>query len=72
MKLSLFTRLSLRTVALGYLFVLLVLPLAIILWRTFERGSALPGLDHHASGHLGVPAVDDHRGHRRRSTSYSG
>lgn len=38
MKLSLFTRLSLRTVALGYLLVLLVLPLVIILWRTFERG----------------------------------
>lgn len=38
MRLSAFTRLSLRTVALGYLFVLLVLPLAIILYRTFERG----------------------------------
>ncbi|WP_280221814.1 sulfate ABC transporter permease subunit CysW [Nocardia neocaledoniensis] len=38
MKLSLFTRLSLRAVALGYLAVLLVLPLVIILWRTFERG----------------------------------
>ncbi|WP_040775886.1 sulfate ABC transporter permease subunit CysW [Nocardia pneumoniae] len=38
MKLSPLTRISLRTVALGYLFVLLVLPLVIILWRTFERG----------------------------------
>ncbi|MBF6301416.1 sulfate ABC transporter permease subunit CysW [Nocardia amamiensis] len=38
MKLSPSTRISLRTVALGYLFVLLVLPLVIILWRTFERG----------------------------------
>ncbi|MFF0541931.1 sulfate ABC transporter permease subunit CysW [Nocardia thailandica] len=38
MKLSLLTRLSLRTVALAYLFILLVLPLIIILWRTFERG----------------------------------
>ncbi|MFE3545855.1 sulfate ABC transporter permease subunit CysW [Nocardia sp. NPDC059177] len=38
MKLSLFTRLSLRTVALGYLGVLLVLPLVIILLRTFENG----------------------------------
>ncbi|MFC4127574.1 sulfate ABC transporter permease subunit CysW [Nocardia rhizosphaerae] len=38
MKLSAVTRLSLRTVALGYLGVLLVLPLLIILWRTFERG----------------------------------
>ncbi|WP_278262788.1 sulfate ABC transporter permease subunit CysW [Nocardia sp. AG03] len=38
MKLSLLTRLSLRTVALGYLLVLLVLPLVIILVRTFERG----------------------------------
>src|SRR5690606_35045984 len=38
MKVSPLTRLSLRTVALGYLFVLLVLPLLIILWRTFENG----------------------------------
>lgn len=38
MKLAPSTRISLRTVALGYLFVLLVLPLVIILWRTFERG----------------------------------
>lgn len=38
MRLSAWTRISLRTVALGYLLILLVLPLAIILWRTFERG----------------------------------
>ncbi|WP_067654610.1 sulfate ABC transporter permease subunit CysW [Nocardia harenae] len=38
MKLSLPARLSLRVIALGYLFVLLVLPLLVILWRTFERG----------------------------------
>ncbi|MEU7765635.1 sulfate ABC transporter permease subunit CysW [Nocardia sp. NPDC049190] len=38
MKLSASTRISLRTVALGYLFILLLLPLLIILWRTFERG----------------------------------
>ncbi|MEV0435069.1 MULTISPECIES: sulfate ABC transporter permease subunit CysW [Nocardia] len=38
MKLSAFTRISLRTVALGYLLILLVLPLVVILWRTFERG----------------------------------
>ncbi|MFC6013263.1 sulfate ABC transporter permease subunit CysW [Nocardia lasii] len=38
MKLSGFTRISLRTVALGYLLILLVLPLVIILLRTFERG----------------------------------
>ncbi|WP_336083276.1 sulfate ABC transporter permease subunit CysW [Nocardia sp. SSK8] len=38
MKLSLFTRLSLRTIALGYLGILLVLPLVIILLRTFENG----------------------------------
>lgn len=38
MKLSWPTRISLRVVALGYLFVLLVLPLIIILWRTFEKG----------------------------------
>ncbi|MET7767384.1 sulfate ABC transporter permease subunit CysW [Nocardia sp. NPDC005366] len=38
MKLSALTRISLRTVALVYLFILLVLPLVIILWRTFEDG----------------------------------
>ncbi|MFD8099578.1 sulfate ABC transporter permease subunit CysW [Nocardia fluminea] len=38
MKLSAFTRISLRTVALAYLLILLVLPLVIILLRTFERG----------------------------------
>ncbi|WP_446225138.1 sulfate ABC transporter permease subunit CysW [Nocardia sp. IBHARD005] len=38
MRLSVFTRLSLRTVALGYLLILLVLPLGVILYRTFERG----------------------------------
>ncbi|MBF6132982.1 sulfate ABC transporter permease subunit CysW [Nocardia otitidiscaviarum] len=38
MKLSAMTRISLRTVALGYLFVLLVLPLGIILYRSFEQG----------------------------------
>ncbi|MEV5834175.1 sulfate ABC transporter permease subunit CysW [Nocardia sp. NPDC052112] len=38
MKLSWPTRISLRVVALGYLFILLVLPLIIILWRTFEKG----------------------------------
>ncbi|MBH0777212.1 sulfate ABC transporter permease subunit CysW [Nocardia bovistercoris] len=38
MKVSALTRISLRTIALAYLFVLLVLPLIIILWRTFEDG----------------------------------
>jgi sulfate transport system permease protein len=38
MKLSAPTRISLRVVALAYLFVLLVAPLIIILWRSFERG----------------------------------
>ncbi|MFR9751545.1 sulfate ABC transporter permease subunit CysW [Nocardia sp. 004] len=38
MKLSALTRISLRTVALGYLFALLLLPLLIILWRTFGQG----------------------------------
>ncbi|MCM6773680.1 sulfate ABC transporter permease subunit CysW [Nocardia sp. CDC159] len=38
MKLSAPTRISLRVIALGYLFVLLVAPLVIILWRSFERG----------------------------------
>jgi sulfate transport system permease protein len=32
------TRLGLRTIALGYLLVLLVVPLAMIFYRTFERG----------------------------------
>ncbi|RDI63979.1 sulfate ABC transporter permease subunit CysW [Nocardia pseudobrasiliensis] len=38
MKLSAPTRISLRVIALGYLLILLVAPLAIILWRSFERG----------------------------------
>ncbi|TLF73916.1 sulfate ABC transporter permease subunit CysW [Nocardia cyriacigeorgica] len=38
MKLSTPVRLSLRVVALGYLFVLLVLPLGVILYRTFGDG----------------------------------
>lgn len=38
MKLSVFTRISLRTVALGYLFVLLIVPIGVILYRTFENG----------------------------------
>ncbi|MRH89047.1 sulfate ABC transporter permease subunit CysW [Nocardia sp. SYP-A9097] len=38
MKLSTPTRLSLRVLALGYLLMLLVLPLGLILWRTFEPG----------------------------------
>ncbi|MFD0362904.1 sulfate ABC transporter permease subunit CysW [Nocardia sp. GCM10030253] len=38
MRLSALSRISLRTVALGYLLILLVLPLVLILWRTFENG----------------------------------
>ncbi|CAM2961080.1 sulfate ABC transporter permease subunit CysW [Skermania piniformis] len=38
MKLSYLSRISLRTVALGYLAVLVVLPVGMILWRSFERG----------------------------------
>jgi len=34
------TRLSLRAIALGYLFVLLLVPLAMIFYRTFEHGLA--------------------------------
>jgi sulfate transport system permease protein len=34
------TRWSLRTVAFGYLFFLLMLPVGVILWRTFENGLA--------------------------------
>jgi len=37
-KLSAFTRISLRTVALGYLFFLLLVPIGVILYRTFENG----------------------------------
>ncbi|MQY26577.1 sulfate ABC transporter permease subunit CysW [Nocardia aurantia] len=40
MKLSAPTRISLRVIALAYLFVLLVAPLIIILWRSFEHGIA--------------------------------
>lgn len=38
MNVSTPTKLSLRIVALAYLFVLLVVPVVLILWRTFERG----------------------------------
>ncbi|MEC3957335.1 sulfate ABC transporter permease subunit CysW [Nocardia sp. CDC153] len=38
MKVGFWTKISLRTVALAYLFILLLVPLGIILWRTFERG----------------------------------
>ncbi|GAA5030813.1 sulfate ABC transporter permease subunit CysW [Terrabacter aeriphilus] len=38
MKVSRRTRLSLRAVALGYLFVLVGVPIAVILWRTFAPG----------------------------------
>lgn len=38
MRLSAFTRISLRSVALAYLLILLVLPLGIILYRSFENG----------------------------------
>jgi sulfate transport system permease protein len=38
MKLSAFPRLTLRTIALAYLFVLLVVPVALIFYRSFEHG----------------------------------
>lgn len=38
MRISPFTRYALRTVALVYLFVLLVVPVALIFWRSFEHG----------------------------------
>jgi sulfate/thiosulfate transport system permease protein len=38
MKTSTSTRLTLRTVALAYLFVLLAVPIGLILWRTFGEG----------------------------------
>lgn len=38
MKLSAPSRISLRVIALAYLIVLLVAPLVIILWRSFEHG----------------------------------
>ena len=38
MNVSTPTRIGLRTVALVYLFVLLVVPVALIFWRSFERG----------------------------------
>ncbi len=40
MRLTRRSRLGLRTVALGYLFVLIVVPIAMILYRTFEHGVA--------------------------------
>ena len=39
----LFSRLGLRTVALAYLALILVGPLAVVFWRTFEDGFAPPG-----------------------------
>ena len=52
-RLAVHPQLSLRTVALGYLFVLLVVPLVIILWRTFEqRDRRVLRVDHHARGDL--------------------
>src|SRR3954454_25404717 len=38
MRVSRGIRLSLRVIALGYLFVLLAVPIGVILWRTFEPG----------------------------------
>ena len=38
MKVSPFTRYTLRTIALVYLFVLLVVPVGLIFWRSFEHG----------------------------------
>ncbi|HEY9315881.1 sulfate ABC transporter permease subunit CysW [Williamsia sp.] len=38
MKLSAFPRISLRIIALLYLFVLLVIPVGLIFWRSFEHG----------------------------------
>ncbi len=38
MKLSASTRYGLRTIALVYLFVLLIVPVALIFWRSFEHG----------------------------------
>ena len=38
MRLSAFTRYGLRAVALLYLFVLLIVPVALIFWRSFEHG----------------------------------
>ncbi|KDE11216.1 sulfate ABC transporter permease subunit CysW [Rhodococcus aetherivorans] len=38
MKVSPWTRISLRTIALGYLLVLLLVPIGVILYRTFENG----------------------------------
>lgn len=38
MKISPLARISLRTIVLGYLFVLLIVPIGVILYRTFEHG----------------------------------
>ena len=38
MRVSRFTQLSLRTIALGYLLILLIVPLGMILWRTLGNG----------------------------------
>ena len=38
MRISPFTRYTLRTIALIYLFVLLIVPVGLIFWRSFEHG----------------------------------
>ena len=53
-------RITLRTVALGYLALLLLIPIGLVFYRTFEHGvMAVLGLDHDARRDLGVLA-DDH------------
>ena len=53
MRVSRFTQLSLRTIALGYLLLLLVVPIGMILWRTFEqRHRRVLRVDLHARGDL--------------------
>ena len=60
------SRLTLRTLALGYLFVLVLVPLGMIFYRTFEHGLVgVLGVHHHAGGDLGDQHVADHRGDRR-------
>ena len=71
MRISTGTRISLRVIALGYLFVLLAVPIAVILWRTFSPGigefgavimvsSGFPGVSQTLTLLVHSRYIDDH------------
>ena len=59
-------RLGLRTLVLGYLAVLLLVPVGLVFWRTFEHGLAAGvAVDHHAGRRPRLLADARDRAHRR-------